>query len=253
MRRKAFLVCLVAALMLVLPIAAQADVVFQTINGTPPIAPGPFFWDGAPVGINNVGWYWTPRTNVDLTGIQTKLNNVNFNVNNNFTFTAAVYTERPANSGTLLDSLSFNGATFVDGPWVGGSFASPVHLTGGTQYFIGFTGWAAALGWDGPNSGAGVNSAAVNLAGDTFPGEEFLDGWFGEPTDWVNNFDPNSWPDGAILRFIAEPPRCPCPAPCPWSSPAWALWWLGGGGKPNHLLRQKRAPHGRGAFLFPYR
>jgi len=40
MRRKAYLVCLAAALLLALPMAAQAAFVFQTINGTPPIEPG---------------------------------------------------------------------------------------------------------------------------------------------------------------------------------------------------------------------
>jgi MYXO-CTERM domain-containing protein len=55
--------------------------------------------------------------------------------------------------------------------------------------------------------------AATNLAGDTFPGEEFLDGWFGD-TDWDTHFDANSWPDGAILRFIAATP-VPLPGTLP--------------------------------------
>jgi hypothetical protein len=199
MRGKKLFMVIVAALMLALPLAAQADFVFQTINGTPPIEPGPFYWAGG----NNLGWYYTPATDVDLTGIQTKLRNVEFNINNNFTVTTAVYTERPLLGGALLDQFSWNGLDFVDGPWQGGSFASPLHLTGDTQYFLGFTGWAAVLvpGF----GGGGVMMAAQNLAGDPFPGEEFLDGWFGA-TDWDTNFAANSWPDGAILRFIATSP-----------------------------------------------
>jgi len=199
-RRKAYFVCLVAALLLTLPMAARAvDFTYQTINGS--FTPGPFFWAGG----NNLGWYWTPPTNVDLVGIQTQLTTGFYNINNNYTFTTGVYT---TNGGTLLGSFTWNGATYLLDGWLGGSFASPLPLKGGTTYFLGFTGWSAAYGWNGPSSGAGVMMAATDSSGDTFLGEQFLDGWFGT-SSWNNNFAAGSWPDGPILNFIATVPE-PC-------------------------------------------
>ncbi len=124
--------------------------VFEQINGPP--GPGPFFWVPA-----DIGWYWTPESDVCLASIQTQLRRDFGNLNNNFTFTTTLYTDRPAVGGVALASADWNGATFVDGEWLGGNFEPPVQLTGGTTYFIGMSGWSQALGWAGPNSGAGVN------------------------------------------------------------------------------------------------
>lgn len=130
---------LLAVLLFALPMTARADFIYQTINKI--LSPGPYSRaDG-----NNLGWYWTPATNVDLTGIETKLTTGFANINNNFTFTTAVYTDRPGNGGTLLDSLTWNGATYLSDGWLAGSCSSPLSLTGRATYFLGFTGWSAAL------------------------------------------------------------------------------------------------------------
>src|SRR6478736_1788542 len=93
---------------------ARASFIYQTINDG--FTPGNYYWNP-----NDTGWYWTPTATVDLVSIQTKLATAS-NINNNFTFTTTVYTNRPAVGGTVLDSFTWNGATFVDGPWLGGSF-----------------------------------------------------------------------------------------------------------------------------------
>lgn len=132
------------------PINKLQASVYQTFNEGQPKAP--FFWQPS-----SIGWYWTPATDVELAGIQTQLTSGFSNINNNFTFTTELFTDRPAAGGTSLGSFTWNGVTFVDGPWLGGSFSSPISLTGGVTYFVGMSGWENALGWNGPNSGAGVN------------------------------------------------------------------------------------------------
>ncbi len=89
--------------------------------------------------------------------IQTQLRNDFGNLNNNFTFTTTLYTDRPAVGGTPIASFEWNGSRLIQGQWVGGFFVSGVPLLGGTEYFIGMSGWAQALGSVGANSGAGVN------------------------------------------------------------------------------------------------
>ena len=81
---------------------------------------------------DNIGWYWTPGADVSLTNM-----------------TISLFTDRPAVGGTKIDSFTFNASSFIDRdgvntfPWRGTGFASPVHVTGGTTYFVGFEGWAA--------------------------------------------------------------------------------------------------------------
>jgi hypothetical protein len=131
---------------------ASADddaIVYQQVNGPP--GPGPFWW-----GLDDIGWYWTPATNLDLVGVHAQLRTAP-NINNNFTFTTTIYSDRPAVGGTPIATFSWNGTHFVEGLWLGGDFASPVPLVGGTRYFIGMAGWAQAIGWNGGNSGAGIN------------------------------------------------------------------------------------------------
>ena len=56
-----------------------------------------------------------------------------------------------------LGSFTWNGVTPVDGPWLGGVFAAPLALDGGTTYFLGMSGWEQSLADHGPSGGAGVN------------------------------------------------------------------------------------------------
>lgn len=133
-----------------LPAAHAA--VFQTVNDG--LTPGPYYW-GNPSG--KIGWDWTPTTDVMLSGVQTRLASGFTNINNNFTFTTTLYTDRPAAGGSPLGSFTWDGATPVDGPWLGGEFAAPLSLTGGTTYFLGMSGWEQGLAFFGSNGGSGVN------------------------------------------------------------------------------------------------
>lgn len=134
--------------------------IHDQVNGPP--GPGPFFWT-----LDDIGWYWTPETDLDLIAVQTQLRNDFTNLNNDFTFTTTIYTDRPAVGGVAIDSTEWNGAYLVDGPWVGGFFDAPVELTGGTTYFIGMSGWGQAVGSLGANSGAGINWVDVPLGAPT--------------------------------------------------------------------------------------
>ena len=190
---------------------SQASI-YQTFNEGQPQAP--YFWLPA-----SIGWYWTPATDVELAGIQTQLTSGFSNINNNFTFTTELFTDRPAAGGTSLGSFTWNGITFVDGPWLGGSFSSPISLTGGTTYFIGMSGWQNALNWNGPNSGAGVNWVAA-----TDPSSA---DWIGlgkswGDTDGVVDFNTQFNPPPSVdpgftefpfLRFIAADPTPPGTVP----------------------------------------
>lgn len=188
----ALLVCVAAA-------PASADV-YQTVNAA--LNPGPFFW-GHPSG--KIGWYWTPASDVELSGIQTRLTTGFNNINNNFTFTTTLYTDRPAAGGTSLGSFLWNGATPIDGPWLGGSFAAPLPLQGGTTYFIAMSGWEQALAQFGGTGGSGVNwidppnqPGGENLgAGSGYTGDNF--------EVQMNTGGTPANIDSPILRFISVP------------------------------------------------
>lgn len=192
--------CLLATVAFVLPGRASADVI-QQVNGPP--GPGPFFW-----ALDDIGWYWTPAEDVNLTGVQTQLRTGFFNINNNFTFKTTLYTDRPDAGGVEINSFFWNGATFVDGPWVGGSFDSAVALQGGTEYFVGMSGWAQALGWNGGSSGAGINWVNTPL-GD--PVQNLGEGSSygssaGNPGSFDTQFSPSGLgaTDQAVLRFMGS-------------------------------------------------
>lgn len=198
-RRTASLVIpalMVVALATITSSSARADFVYQSVNES--IAPAPFYWVPS-----TVGWYWTPDSDILLSGIQTRLTTGFSNINNNFTLTASLWTDRKAVGGTLIDSFTFQGNVFVDGNWLGGSFSSPIALTGGTQYFLGFSGWDAVLT---PTGGGGVNW----IEDPTAPGAQNLgagSGYLG--ADWEIQGNPSSTPaniDSPILRFIGATP-----------------------------------------------
>lgn len=176
--------------------SSQADV-FQTVNEN--LAPGPFYWSNAS---GNIGWYWTPGSDVVLSGIQTRLATGFTNINNNFTFTTTLYSDRPAAGGVELGSFTWSGAVPVDGNWLGGSFAAALALSGGTTYFIGMSGWEQGLTGSG---GSGVNW--IDPANQ--PGAESLGAGSGYTGDnfeiQMNTGDTPANIDSPILRFISIP------------------------------------------------
>ena len=172
---------------------------FDQINGPP--GPGPLFWT-----LDDIGWYWTPDSDLDLIAIQTQLRNDFGNLNNDFIFTTTLYTDRPDVGGVAIASTQWNGDLSVDGPWVGGFFDAPISLNGGTQYFIGMSGWAQAIGSLGANSGAGVNwvsdplgEPAQNLGAGSSYGSSA-----GNPGSFDTQFSPAGLgtTDQPVLRFL---------------------------------------------------
>ncbi len=180
--------------------SVRAGTVYQSVNEN--LNPGLFFW-AAPSG--NIGWYWTPATDLDLLGVQTRLNTVGNNIFNNYTFTTTLYTDRPAVGGTPLGAFMWNGATPIDGPWLGGEFAAPLSLTGGTTYFLGMAGWEQSLA-EHPGGGSGVNwihppdqDGAENLgAGSGYTGVGF--------SAQMNTGMMPANVDSPVLRFIIPEP-----------------------------------------------
>lgn len=191
---------------------AGASVVVDSYNGPPPPGGALCCYWGNPSG--KIGWYWTPSADVSLEGIETQLYNGASNINNNFTMTVTVFTDRPDVGGTSLGSFSFNAAT-ASGGWGGGSFALPLSLTGGTQYFVGFSGYDQVLTGSG---GGGINYVAQN----PFPaGTRTLSSAY-----YGNNFENVIGVDGfnaPVIRFLAaDPIGAATPEPR-------SLWFMGTG------------------------
>jgi len=180
--------------------ASLGQDIFQTVNEN--LSPGPFFW-GAPSG--KIGWYWTPASDVELQGIQTRLASGFGNINNAFAFSTTLFTDRPAAGGVPLGTFDWRGDTPIDGPWLGGSFPTPITLTGGTRYFLGMSGWEQGLDVFGGSGGSGVNwidppdqpGAETLGAGSGFTGDDF--------EIQMNTGPTPANVDSPILRFLAVP------------------------------------------------
>lgn len=181
--------------------AAHAGQVYQSLNEE--LSPAPFFW-GAPSG--KIGWYWTPADDVSLTGVETRLSAGFSNINNNYTFTTTLYTDRPAAGGTPIASFTWNGATTIDDNWLGGFFDEPLDLSGGTQYFLGMSGWEQALADFGGGGGSGVNW----IDPPNQPGGENLGAGSGYTGDnfelQMNTTSVPANVDSPILRFMTPEP-----------------------------------------------
>lgn len=179
---------------------ARAGAIYDVYNEL--LSPGPFFW-APPSG--NIGWYWTPSTDVELSGIQTKLASGFSNINNNFVFTTTFYSDRPAAGGTSMGSFNWHGTTFVDGSWLGGNFATPLTLTGGQTYFVGMSGWEQGLAFFGGTGGSGVNW----IDPPNQPGAETIgigSGYVGVNYEvQMNTGSTAANIDSPIIRFIGTP------------------------------------------------
>ncbi|MBC8164775.1 MAG: PEP-CTERM sorting domain-containing protein [Bryobacteraceae bacterium] len=213
-----FLLCFAAML-------APAAVI-QEYNATR--APGFFYW-AAPSG--TIGWYWTPSQDFDLQSIETVLNTQGNNINNNFTLTTSLFTDRPAVGGSLIDAHTFNGAGYSGG-WTGGQFATPVSVTAGTSYFVGLSGWDQVLTASG---GGGVNWVQPTdyPAGSTF--DSLFPGYTGTTFDVQMNAGPTPASiDFPILRFVGVVPTSPVP------EPSSIIFMLSGVGALSVLALRKR-------------
>jgi len=220
--------CIVVAFTLSVPIVKGNGVVAQSLNES--LTPGPFYWGEAS---GKIGWYWTAPAGVKLVGVQTRLRTGFENLNNNYTFTTTIYTDRPAIGGTPLSSFTWNGATNVIGNWQGGSFPAPVELNCGTRYFIGMSGWEQGLAQFEGAGGSGVNW--INPP--TQPGAETLgagSGYTGANYEaQMNTGEEPANVDCPIIRFLVEPIGYVAqdlnenliPGPFYWAPPQIGWYW----------------------------
>jgi hypothetical protein len=141
--KKLFVVAAIAASALTQPVSAQVI----THNGT--ASPTCCAW-----GPEQVGWYYTPATNMTLFSVESR-----FGISGGYTqhlrpVTAEI---RSSANGAVLATTTFATSSDVN-QWVGGSF-SPIELTGGSSYFLAFvnTGWVDG-GYLGVNAVGGTPS-----------------------------------------------------------------------------------------------
>jgi len=165
-------------------------------------------------GANDVGWFYTPTSSYNLSGINTYFSIPNGTIIQNRTVTAVVYQgNTPANGGTLLGSFAFD-SSLAEGHLGGGSFASPIALTGGQTYFVGFE----DVGPLSPTPNVddiGVNFTASNSA--TFLSNLFFDNSVSAGCTTAHSFqcnDPNHDILGQpILQFFEPSPVSGAPEP----------------------------------------
>ena len=143
--------------------AAKADTIADSVN-VGATGDSEAFW-----GSSEVGWLYTPTSSFALSGIETKFSiPINTTIEDR-TVTVVLYAGgTPANGGTLLGSFGFNSALADNNTLGGGTFATPISLTGGTEYFVGFENVGPAADSTGNNS----NDLGVNFTADS--GATFL-------------------------------------------------------------------------------
>jgi hypothetical protein len=143
--------------------AANADTIAASVNL------GDSGYSGAYWGSSEVGWLYTPSSSYSLSGIETKFSIPNQTTIEDRTVTVVVYQGgTPANGGTFLESFAFNSALADNNTLGGGTFATPISLSAGTTYFVGFENVGPAADSTGPNS----NDLGVNFTADS--GATFL-------------------------------------------------------------------------------
>jgi hypothetical protein len=170
---------------------------------------------------NTIGWYWTPQQTVSLTTIETILVNVLFGVNDDFDLTVTLFTDRPAVGGIALASATFNPGQFFpdDPPWHGKAFATPVTVTSGTEYFVGFSGWDNSQ-VDGARGG--INWVIQPDVPDGLPpGVQFLSMAYILDDFSLGIGTASSVTAAPVIKFVGDT-TLPVPEPS-----VWALWTLG--------------------------
>jgi hypothetical protein len=161
--------------------------------------------NGAYWGVDDVGWLYTPGSSYNLIGINTFFSIPNLTIVQDRTVTVAVFQgDRPSNGGTLLGTFAFN-SSLADGHLGGGSFASPIALTAGQQYFVAFE----EVGPLSPTPN--VNDLGVNFTADasgTFLSFAYFDSATNGSCSTIHTFscvDPNHDILGQpILQFFAQ-------------------------------------------------
>lgn len=210
--------------------SARAEVLVDNVNMNEAADNGAFW------GANDVGWLYTPSTSYSLSGVKTRFSIPNLTSIQDRTVTVAIYQGgTPANGGTLLGTFDFSSTLADNNTLGGGSFATPIALTAGTQYFIGFENV-------GPKSSTpNVDDLGVNFTAD--PAATFLSNlYFDSPSNGscsaAASFaceDTNHDILGqAILALYGPSVAVPEPA-------TWALFILGLFGL-GATLRARKAP-----------
>ncbi|HWC99517.1 MAG TPA: PEP-CTERM sorting domain-containing protein [Candidatus Sulfopaludibacter sp.] len=187
--------------------------------------------NGAYWGVDDVGWFYTPASGYDLIGINTEFSIPNLTVVQNRTVTVVLYQgDTPAAGGTLLGSFQFD-SSLAEGTLGGGTFASPITLTAGQQYFVGFEDV-------GPlSSTPNLDDLGVNFTGDS--GAAFLStaqfdtSTCATPHSFGCEDAAHDWLSQPILQFLA-------PDPIPTSTPDPSTVLLLGSGLAAVALRVRR-------------
>jgi hypothetical protein len=136
--------------------AANADTIADSVNL------GDNGDSGAYWGSSDVGWLYTPGSSFNLSGIETKFSIPNGTSIEDRTVTVVLYAGgTPAGGGTFLGSFNFDSALADNNTLGGGTFATPISLSAGSEYFVGFENVGPAADSSGPNSDdLGVNFTA---------------------------------------------------------------------------------------------
>lgn len=188
--------------------ASLSGSVMESYNAGQPQAPNTFW------GVSDIGWYYTPASSYNLNGVSTIFTQSTDPGDVNRLVTVGIFTDRPAAGGSLLASGTFDTST-ARGVYGGASF-TPVALTGGTTYFVGFenvfhlgvdeVSYATTGGNAGPPGSVALGSTWQDSGGATFA-TEGSNGttWFDKPL--IEFLTPNvaSAPEPSAWALIAIP------------------------------------------------
>jgi hypothetical protein len=196
----------------------SADVVVDSFNTTD--AESYLFW-----GDTDAGWYYTPSTSYTLDQFETQFDaaaTLSAGYGDR-TVTVGIYTDRPANGGTLLGSATFNSAD-AEGSFAGPTFSSGIPLVGGTTYFVGLQNIYGL----GLNQVDYTQNGGDGPTGSVSPGTEWQD------TNSLAQFgtegcsDTNDFFCKPEMEFLKANPTSPVPEPANVSYLVFGLLAVGG-------------------------